>query len=287
MTDVARFDPWDSIRASTAYWRWSSRVWEIWATRSGGAAAIDAARRKRFADSGAVCPHALAGLSRRLSRAAGTGARPGRTADRDQAGVDGALRRLGHRSRAEAHGHRGVSRRPEAHRRALSRSLRRLEELGEHRHAGHLRAGCRRPGDVRRADGGASRAAALRHGASLGDAGRIRAGCAGGGDRRSLRQHRVVAARLPGEPVDRSARILDHGSAAAARRGPERLSARVSRELSDDARAPRRGAERGAAEDTAAATCGPAANAWHLRRRRKSSAPSDAASSTNTARRNA
>ena len=50
MTDVARFDPWDSIRASAAYWRWSSRVWEIWATRSGGVAAIHAARRRRFAE---------------------------------------------------------------------------------------------------------------------------------------------------------------------------------------------------------------------------------------------
>ena len=50
MTDVARFDPWDSIRGSTAYWRWFSRVCEIWATRSGGLAAIEAARRTRFAD---------------------------------------------------------------------------------------------------------------------------------------------------------------------------------------------------------------------------------------------
>ena len=50
MADVARFDSWGPIRASVAYWRWYSRVWEIWATRSGGVAAIDAARRERFAD---------------------------------------------------------------------------------------------------------------------------------------------------------------------------------------------------------------------------------------------
>ena len=50
-----------------------------------------------------------------------------------------------------------------------------------------------------------------------------------------------------------SARILDHGSAAAAGGRPERVSAVVSRELSDDAGAPRRGTERGTAEDPAAA----------------------------------
>jgi putative adenylate-forming enzyme len=48
MTRVARINPWEPVRASAAYWRWFSRVWEIWLTRSGGTAAINAARRRRF-----------------------------------------------------------------------------------------------------------------------------------------------------------------------------------------------------------------------------------------------
>jgi phenylacetate-CoA ligase len=48
MTRAARIYPWEPVRASAAYWRWFSRVWEIWLTRSGGTAAIDAARRRRF-----------------------------------------------------------------------------------------------------------------------------------------------------------------------------------------------------------------------------------------------
>lgn len=48
MARVARTIPWDPFRASTAYWTWFSRVWETWSTRSAGAAAIDAARRRRF-----------------------------------------------------------------------------------------------------------------------------------------------------------------------------------------------------------------------------------------------
>jgi phenylacetate-CoA ligase len=48
MTRVARTNPWELFRASTAYWTWFSRVWETWSTRSAGAAAIDASRRRRF-----------------------------------------------------------------------------------------------------------------------------------------------------------------------------------------------------------------------------------------------
>jgi phenylacetate-CoA ligase len=48
MTRVARINSWEPVRASAAYWRWFSGVWEIWLTRSGGTAAIDAARRRRF-----------------------------------------------------------------------------------------------------------------------------------------------------------------------------------------------------------------------------------------------
>jgi len=60
MTKAARVDPWEPIQASTEYLRWLSRVWEIWSTRSGGTAAIDTARRRRFA--------ALVGFARGHSR---------------------------------------------------------------------------------------------------------------------------------------------------------------------------------------------------------------------------
>jgi phenylacetate-CoA ligase len=40
---------WEPTGVSTSYWTWLSRLWEIWWTRSGGTAAIDAARRRRFA----------------------------------------------------------------------------------------------------------------------------------------------------------------------------------------------------------------------------------------------
>ena len=39
MTEVARFEPWESIGASTAYWQWSARVRDVWATRGAGAVA--------------------------------------------------------------------------------------------------------------------------------------------------------------------------------------------------------------------------------------------------------
>ena len=48
MKSVARTAPWDPARASAVYWRWLARVWEIWSTRSGGIAAINAARSRRF-----------------------------------------------------------------------------------------------------------------------------------------------------------------------------------------------------------------------------------------------
>lgn len=48
MGRAARTVPWDPFRASAAYWTWYSRVWETWSTRSAGAAAIDAARRRRL-----------------------------------------------------------------------------------------------------------------------------------------------------------------------------------------------------------------------------------------------
>ena len=60
MTKAARVDPWEPIQASTEYLRWLSRVWEIWSTRSGGTAAIDTVRRRRFA--------ALVGFARGHSR---------------------------------------------------------------------------------------------------------------------------------------------------------------------------------------------------------------------------
>ena len=88
-----------------------------------------------------------------------------------------------------------VPRRSGAHRRALPRPLCDLEELGQHRRAGDLRAGWRCAGDVRRADGRASRSRALRRRPRLAHRGARRAGRADRRDRRSLRQHRVVAAR--------------------------------------------------------------------------------------------
>ena len=48
MTRVVPINPWEPLLASTAYWQWFSRVWEIWSTRSAGPAAIDAARDRRF-----------------------------------------------------------------------------------------------------------------------------------------------------------------------------------------------------------------------------------------------
>jgi phenylacetate-CoA ligase len=48
MASIARIDPWEPVRATSAYWAWLSRVWEIWSTRSRGTSAIDAARRRRF-----------------------------------------------------------------------------------------------------------------------------------------------------------------------------------------------------------------------------------------------
>ena len=46
---IAPAVPWGSIGASISYLPWSSRVCEIWWTRSAGRAAIDAARRSRLA----------------------------------------------------------------------------------------------------------------------------------------------------------------------------------------------------------------------------------------------
>jgi phenylacetate-CoA ligase len=48
MRGATRIDQWEPARASANYWTWLSRVWEIWWTRSGGIAAIDAARHRRF-----------------------------------------------------------------------------------------------------------------------------------------------------------------------------------------------------------------------------------------------
>ena len=72
-------------------------------------------------------------------------------------------------------------------------------------HPRHLRAGCRSPGDIRRADGRASRAAALRHATPVGDAGGRRASRAGGRNRRALREHCLLAARLSGARGSRRA----------------------------------------------------------------------------------
>lgn len=46
----ARFVPWDPLRASTTYWKWASRVGDVWWTRLGGLAAIEAVRDRRLAE---------------------------------------------------------------------------------------------------------------------------------------------------------------------------------------------------------------------------------------------
>ena len=45
---AARSDPWGSLRSSMAWWNWLSRTSEIWSTRSGGLAMVDAARDRRL-----------------------------------------------------------------------------------------------------------------------------------------------------------------------------------------------------------------------------------------------
>src|SRR5262245_5200304 len=40
--------PWEPALASANYVNWLARVWEIWWTRSGGSADVDAVRRRRF-----------------------------------------------------------------------------------------------------------------------------------------------------------------------------------------------------------------------------------------------
>ena len=106
-------------------------------------------------------------------------------------------------------------------------------------------------------------------------------------DGRSLRQHRVVAAPHPEQPVDLGARLLDHGAPAAAGGATQRLSAGVRRELSDDAGAARRRARgRPARDRTGEPVVGrrvPAARAGAPTSRPRSGAPS----STNTAHRSA
>ena len=47
-TSPAYRNAWDPLRTSVNYWRWASRVGEIWWTRLNGLAAIEAARRRRF-----------------------------------------------------------------------------------------------------------------------------------------------------------------------------------------------------------------------------------------------
>ncbi len=207
---------WDPIRASVDCWSWFSRLGDIWWTRAAGAAAIAAASRNRF--------DALVRFARERSpfyRDAYRGLPAGRL---DPAALPvvtkralmASLRRLGDGSGTRAGRRHRVPRGSRAHRRALSRPLRDLEELGKHRRTGDLRAGRRCAGDLRRADGRASRSRAIRRRACLAHRGARRAGGPDRRDRRSLRQHRVVATAHPEQPVDRGARLLDHGSAAAA-----------------------------------------------------------------------
>src|SRR5580704_17892218 len=110
-----------------------------------------------------------------------------------------------------------------------------MEELGQHRRTWYLCAGWRLAGDLRRPHGRASRSVALRGAKFVGAARPRWTRRADRGDRRSLRQHRLVAAGMSKQPLDPGTRLFDPGPAAAACLPAERLPAGVPRELPDDA----------------------------------------------------
>ena len=247
--------------------------------RGGAAAALPRPR--------AVRARALGLLPRRLPAVARTRARYRGHAGCNQARADGALRRLGHRPRRVARGRRVIPRGSHEYRGAISQPIHRLEELGKHRRARHLRPGPRCPDHVRRADGGAPRSRANGDALCVGipDAWRARGARRRHG--RALREHRVVATRLPEQPGAVGARLLDPRAVAAARRRAERVSARLPRELPDDAIACWPTSKKPAGSGSLRSTSGRAASASRPPRVWRSSTHSAAASSTNTGRRNA
>ena len=209
----------------------------------GGRAAHARAHRARGA--------ALAVLPRALARPRARPGSAGRAAGRRQARAHGALRRLARRARRRLR--RGVAfpRGPHARRHAARRQVRGLEEQREHRRAGHLPAGSRGAGRLRRA--ARARAAGGRCREPLrvgtGRAGRPRR--PGRGDGRPFRERRVVGTRAPRDALARRAGVRRDRSAPVAGRATERVPAGVPRRLPDDARAPRRRAARRPAVDRA------------------------------------
>ena len=142
---------WNPLDAAVAYWDRVLRVGTLWQTRRGGTAAIDAACRSRLRDL-IEFTRARSRCYRDAWRAAAGAPRSLPTCHRCGAGSDGALRRLGDRSGGHPRRYRGVHGEPRADRQAFSWPLSRLEELGDDRSPGHLRA---RPGgarDLRRVD---------------------------------------------------------------------------------------------------------------------------------------
>ena len=194
---------WEPVNSSIAYWRSWSRAMRDLVDASRGRRCHQGRAAKAIQCAGPVCAQSVTLLSRRLSQAAGTRARSARIAGHDQAGVDGTISTVGSPTlRSDLAGVTAfIADRAHIGERYLDRYVI-WKSSGSTGEPGDLCAGRRRAGNVRRAHGRASRSDALRVATFLGPSGERRAGGAGGRDRRSFRQHRLVAARMSKQSMD-------------------------------------------------------------------------------------
>ena len=280
---------WDPVGASVAYWAWLSRVSEIWWTRSAGRARDRRRAPQPLRRAGALRTRPIArSIARPIADFRRGGSNRRRAPVVTKRSADGTLRRLGHDPRRDA---RPASRRssPIGSRSASGFSA--VTSSGRAPAAPASRASSfRMPTRSRSFDALIAAhldADALRSALLVATARPRRTGRAHRRDRRSLRQHRVVAAAVSGQPVARRAQLLDHGSAAGARRRTQRVSARVSRQLSDDAGAARRRRKARPAARSIRSACGPAANISRPAPRVEIERAFGCPSSTNTAPRSA
>ena len=212
------------------------------------------ARHRRGGDEAYRRPAALRSRELRVLRAglaapANGVASLAHAACRHQARAHVPVRRLADRPCGQSQDGARVPRGSLAYRRGVRRTLPRLAKLGQHRRARHLPRGPLCARHVRRAARGATAGAGRREPIRLGLCGQGRPRGAGGGDRRPLREHRIVAARLPGLALAQRARVLGPAAAVRARGAAQRLPAGIPSELPDDARDAGRRAARGPPQD--------------------------------------